>query len=1385
MAVRKLPSSENTPRHPLGSNSFRDSPEDAGSQTPPKTSLTRMFREPDDLLWGLNMRSMRAGAGLLLGFEIVHFAVDSYNSPPATPAMIGSHVIAILIMASVLALTNTRTFERHWRVICFANLLVAYALMLGLHALGGRQQPLFTTVLITVIGAAAILPWSEFWQLMLGVTGLIVWAIPELEATGAATVNVYRWFGLIIALALGHFIVLMREQHREQIAGWVDALRESHRELADALACGAQLSADREAAEVRQRESESMLRRIFDTAPDNIAICRLSDGATLAVNSEFPECGFTSDQVFGVSPGEIGVWDREDLRRLMRELGNRGAVRNFETELRNRDGRSVPALVSAATIDFRGERCVVSMVRDVSELRKTELELTFAREALSRDLRELEASRRELANSETKLRKVLEATGDCITINRLKDGVYLEVNHAFSDITGYTRAEALGQSALELGMWMQTAQLRQFMRLLKSERRVRNFEAALRMKNGRVQTHLVSAALVELNGEICIVAATRDVSELKRTEIELRAARAAFAAEVFSSRSSREIASTIAESDTSLRKIFDTCLDSIAIFRMRSQRFVAVNEEFLRATGYTLPETLSATPSQLQIFADVWTERQVIESLKSEGMVRNLECELRTKEGRLVPHLLSASVVNMSGELCAVAIAHDISELKQNERELIAAREALSAQVTELNETHNRLRAEIRERKLTERRLQDREETLRRIFETSLDAIAVNRWPDLTFLDINEQHVQIFGVSKERALSAPPRSLRLWARPDQFRSYASEMSAHGSVHNMEGDFLVRDGTVRPFLCSSTLVELNGAMCAVSTLRDISRLKQTERELIAAREAALAGSAAKSQFLSVMSHEIRTPMNAILGMADLLENTSLDAEQRRYLDMILSNGSSLLNLVNGILDLAKVESGRLMLERAEFDLGALVGDVMEMMAVRATEKGVALSAQISPALPTALRGDPLKLRQVLVNLVGNAIKFTEHGAVRVTVGSAQQIDSASGRGGQSAADGSHARLRFTVSDTGIGIPFDQQQVIFSDFTQADSSVSRRFGGTGLGLAIVKRLVELMGGEVAVESSPGIGSTFTFTVALEIQPQPLAESPLGAGNSRDMPVVRNGTPRLSNGDGAAQRRDAPAIPAVVNRPLKILLAEDSRDNRLLVEAYLKQTPYVVEHADNGRTAVAKFAAGDYDLVLMDIQMPVMNGYEATAEIRRLEQNGDRSATPVIVLTASAEDEAANRSIQMGCAAHLVKPIKRSTLLKAIRDAVDPVANGTTLVTAHISEHNGGAGSMSTSDSRIVVEIDEELSDLIPGFLERKREDARRLATLIEQGDVDAIASLGHRMKGEGGSYGLDLISTVGRELEQAGKSRDLAAARRLAGDLADFLGRVEIVYRPSED
>ncbi|HKV56564.1 MAG TPA: ATP-binding protein [Candidatus Binataceae bacterium] len=442
-----------------------------------------------------------------------------------------------------------------------------------------------------------------------------------------------------------------------------------------------------------------------------------------------------------------------------------------------------------------------------------------------------------------------------------------------------------------------------------------------------------------------------------------------------------------------------------------------------------------------------------------------------------------------------------------------------------------------------------------------------------------------------------------------------------------------------------LIETRELQSRISVLEELldaveRTVEEQSQRLERAVSQAQAATNAKSEFLSAMSHEIRTPMNAILGMAELLNETVLNCDQRKYLDVIRNNGDSLLTLINGILDLARVESGRLSLEQVNFNLEELLGQVLETLKHRALEKGLELSCDLCSDVPLWLIGDPLRLRQILVNLVGNSIKFTAQGHVRLTVERA--IDSSS-----------PGAIHFSVVDSGIGIPKERLGELFSAFTQVDSSTTRHFGGTGLGLAIVKRLAELMDGRAWVESEFGRGSTFHVTAKFNL------------GSGADIEPMQGSKLPHAPGTDAPSQQDFPALAqqSAIAQPLirkceriSILLTDDSPDNRMLIRAYLKNSRFAVDEATNGLIAVEKVKARSYELVLMDVQMPVMDGLEAMQLIRQWEQSNHRPRTPIIALTASALEEDVHRSLAAGADLHLSKPIKKATLLAVLNATID---------------------------------------------------------------------------------------------------------------------------------
>ncbi len=547
--------------------------------------------------------------------------------------------------------------------------------------------------------------------------------------------------------------------------------------------------------------------------------------------------------------------------------------------------------------------------------------------------------------------------------------------------------------------------------------------------------------------------------------------------------------------------------------------------------------------------------------------------------------------------------------------------------------------------------LQQSEKRTRAILETAMDAI-ISIDEESRILEFNPAAERIFGFKRHEVLGRDvtetiiPLELRAKHRQGMARYLATgeKRIINKAIEQIAIDV---DGKRLPVDLSITVVSDQSFTFFTAFLRDISErrhileslqdsytiLERTNQKLIteiaehqhtmsrleSALQQAEAANLAKSQFLATMSHEIRTPMNAIIGMCDLLyESRHLNQEEQDYVRVMRQAGETLLALINDILDLSKIEAGQMILEEIPFSLDRLIINAVELMRLRAIDKDLLLIIETGTGLPGQLIGDPQRIQQIVLNILSNAIKFTASGSVTVRMGMLAQ------RG-----------CWVEVQDTGIGIDPLVQEAIFQPFTQGEMSTSRRFGGTGLGLTICRKLITQMGGEITVSSRLGEGSLFRFWLPLSLAEQEKEQIVIAQPADQKSVSIQNAN--------------------ATERSIKILLVDDADDNRLLVRAFLKRTSFQLVEAVNGEESLRLFQEQPFDLVLMDMQMPIMDGFAATQHIRAWEQAHKRSTVPIIALTAHAMKEDVARTIEAGCTLHLTKPITKGTLLETIRQCL----------------------------------------------------------------------------------------------------------------------------------
>ncbi len=713
-----------------------------------------------------------------------------------------------------------------------------------------------------------------------------------------------------------------------------------------------------------------------------------------------------------------------------------------------------------------------------------------------------------------------------------------------------------------------------------------------------------------------------------------------------------------------------------------------------------------------------------------------LSIPLARRIGQPVEELAKAASALSSGHLETRVRVRGPWEILRLSRDFNLMAQRLAARESQLAhraEELNILNADL------ENRVARRTAELSALFDTLPYPIFV-KGVDTRFTACNQAYEQAFGIRREDFIGR--RVLDLEYIPmierEAFQAEDEAIIASRGRAQREIDIAFADGEMRRVIYTITAFQLADGTPAgmLGVLFDITERRRAEERAERANQA-------KSAFLANMSHEIRTPMNAIIGMTHLVLDTELDARQRNYLEKIEGATRTLLGIVNDILDFSKIEAGKLSLERASFRLGEVLDNLTGLLETKAAGKGLKLEVQVDAGVPDVLQGDPLRLGQVLTNLVGNAIKFTSSGGVSLTVRQAQE-------------DESGLILEFEVKDTGIGMTPEQQARLFQPFEQADGSTTRRFGGTGLGLAICRRLVELMDGHIWAESTPGRGSAFHFTAKLGRQVQTVP--------TRPSPRRRSGLPNLTG--------------------RRLLLVEDNEINREVAGDILAKCGAMVDTAGNGREALDALDNRHYDLVLMDVQMPVMDGLEATRAIRR---RPEWKTLPVLAMTASVLPEDRECCLAAGMNDFVAKPIDMETLYAVLRrwmpwgDLPEPptVAASSSLPTwadaAWLDWRNGFARAGGDWEA---------YGRLLARFRDSQADCARRVRRALEAGDREEARALVHSLKGVSGNLGITAVfaacQAMGRHLaDKADSETDIGdALAQLETSLDDAIARVSM-------
>ncbi|MEN9868087.1 MAG: hypothetical protein RL748_3677, partial [Pseudomonadota bacterium] len=911
-------------------------------------------------------------------------------------------------------------------------------------------------------------------------------------------------------------------------------------------------------------------------------------------------------------------------------------------------------------------------------------------------LQQAQANLDTLHASEQRFASILNAVPDPILITRLSDGLVVEINAEVGRNTPVERCNVIGKTAEQLGIWLNPDEKRRFIQLIKTHGAVNNFACETAMLGVR-RHDLISAVLIELDGEAHVLTISRDATDRRRQEAALRRSYDMLAR--IQQIAGMGIWQWYPETDRMLwsRTMYD-------IYQVEAPMQEELEPGFVGSMSGMVPFGFVHPDDQESCMNDVKTTLRTHQVPGTQFRIVTTSGAIRT--------LRSEGEVTLDGEgrvNYVFGFGQDITERLQAEMTTRASEQKFAA-----------------------------------IFNAIPDMIGVARLSDGIVVDFNEETGRACVLPREQIIGSNANSFDLWKDRADLKRFIQILTEQGMVREFEAEIKTPVGRQMRALLSGRLFELQGETHAILIAHDVTEIRHKELALAksleaqqaaeTARQAAEAANQLKSDFLAMISHEVRTPLGGVIGMLRFaLKARELAPDTRSKLQVGLSNAEVLLQIINDILDYSKLEAGKMQLDLIDFDLPGLVRDVVTMLMERAETRGVSLYADIEPGLPVWWYGDPTRLRQILVNLIGNAVKFTHNGEVRVKVTLDQDC-----------------QVLLAVRDSGIGMSADTIARLFQKFEQADVSTARTYGGTGLGLAICKRIIDAMGGTIRVASKLKVGTTFSVTLPLT-------------------PGVAVSPPEQS------------ASISQHSRHLHILCAEDGATNQIIVRDLVESMGHRINLVENGKQALAQLAAQDYDLLLLDSRMPEMDGLETLQRLRRGEQQVRNPGILVLAVTANVSQAERERFFAAGANGFVGKPINEVELQNEIARMISmlnqhsaplpPSAATPNPATTTVTQAAPPASAAAAVNANPPAKP-HALASFSPAARKRLVEmylkEAPRLLQLAQDelaaSNAPGFATAVHSLKGCSGYFDDGQLQELCRTLELSANAGDLAQARQ---------------------